>query len=154
MSASLVYSIFVDMAAAAAAAPRKRPSWVFMMFDALDETRSTTSIDVSHNPASAVAQFNSGARAHRKNCKRRRRDWKLEEWVGPFARRRAALAFQARWARAACAFDVRARRGAELAREQHLDIFSFHDSWLAEILAQPPPAPPASKKQKTTAKEK
>lgn len=112
-----------------------------MMYDELDKTRSTTSIDVSHNPASAVAQFNSGARAHRKNCKRHRRDWKLEEWVGPFARRRAALAFQARWARAACAFDVRAVRGAELAREQQLDIFSFHSDWLTKALASAAAAP-------------
>jgi hypothetical protein len=122
------------------------------MFDELDETRTTTSIDVSHNPASAVVQFNTGARAHRKNGKRRRRDWKLEEWVGPFARRRAALAFQARWARSPCAFAVRARRGAELAREQNLDIFSFHSAELAAALEQPPSAPAMSTAKKNKIK--
>jgi hypothetical protein len=111
--------------------------WVFLMFDELDKTRNTTSIHISKIPASAVAQFNSGKRDHRKNSKYVVRDWKLEQWIGPFKSREEARMFANRWARSQCALYTRVMRGAELARDHKpmsLDVFSFHKQRLIEAL--------------------
>ncbi len=121
---------------AAPARPKKRPLWVYLMFDEADKTHNTTSIDVSRHPEVAVTEYNSGKRAHRKNGKKNRRDWRLEQWIGPFAKRRLAKLFHARWARSACALDVRTVRGAELALEENLTVFSFHRERLCDAVAK------------------
>jgi hypothetical protein len=133
----------------AVAAPKKlcygtsKRAFVFMMYDHLDETRASTSIEISSRPASAVAEFNEGVRKHRKSSKKRRRDWRLEQWVGPFKHRREARQFQIKWARAPCRFDDRVLKGAELARDLDLNIFTFHKADLLQrVEAAHAPATP------------
>lgn len=111
--------------------------WVLLMFDELDLTLNTTSIHVSKIPASAVAQFNTGKRELRKNTKNRKREWKLEQWIGPFISRDEARVFAGRWARSQCALYARVMRGAELARDYKpvpLNVYTFHKQQLIEEL--------------------
>jgi len=119
-------------------------AFVFMMYDHLDDTRSSTSIEISSRPASAVAEFNEGVRKHRKSSKKRRRDWRLEQWVGPFKHRREARQFQIKWSRAPCRFDDRVLKGAELARDLDLDVFTFRKADLLQRVEQAHTPPPPS----------
>jgi len=116
------------------AAEKSLQLWVYLMFDEADATRRTTSLDISRRPATAVSEYKSGKRVHRKNGKKITRDWRLEQWCGPFARKRLAKHFLARWSRSACALAVRARRGAELALEEGVNVYSFHCEQLRSII--------------------
>jgi hypothetical protein len=124
--------------------PAKHRTFVFLMFDERDETRKTTSIEMSHNPPEAVSEFNSGERTHRKNGKNNVRVWKLAQWIGPFRHRRDARNFLARWHRSLCNLEERERRGLELAFEDNLNLFTYEKRRLIDMAkASTPAATPA-----------
>ena len=120
-----------------AAARRDRPPslFVYLMFDNNDkDTEQTTSIEIAANPAADVLRYNRGLNKHRKSGKANARDWRLQQWVGPFNAYEAAKAFQSHWTRAANNLAQRIVRGAQLALSLHLAVYSMNEAKLKEML--------------------
>lgn len=113
-------------------------AFVFLMFDEQDAERATSSIEVSRRPETAVCQFNSGVRKHRKSSKTYEPMWRLELWIGPFRSRGDAVQFQQQWNRApARLFEERVLHGAKLASKHGgVNVFTFHDDGLRKLLEQ------------------
>lgn len=131
-------SAAADAAVAATTAParlRRKRKFVFLMFDELDKSRMTTSIETSSDPPAAVAEFNGGKRKHRKSGRDAKRDWRLEQWIGPFKHRSMASQFQTKWNRAPRALMSRVIKGAELAFENNVDLFTFRPRELITLIA-------------------
>lgn len=105
------------------------------MFDNNDKDEQTTSIEIAANPASDVLRYNRGIKKHRKSGKAHTRDWRLQQWVGPFNRYEAAQMFQSHWTRSGRDLAMRIVRGAQLALSLRLAVYSMEEAKLRELLA-------------------
>ena len=99
--------------------------FVYLMFDQNDAKTETTAIEIAANPAEDVLRYNEGAKKNRKSGKAHTRDWRLQQWIGPFNTAEAATLFQTVWAHSAKNLDKRIKRGAQLAIDMELAIFTM-----------------------------
>lgn len=99
--------------------------FVYLMFDQNDVKTETTAIEISSHPPRDVLRYNEGVKKNRKSGKCHTRDWRLKQWIGPFNTLDAASLFQSAWAHSVKNLDKRAERGAELAKDMELAVFSM-----------------------------
>jgi len=115
---------------------RSPTHFVYLMYDNNDADVQTTSIEIACNPARDVLRFNRGLKKHRKSGKANSRDWRLQQWIGPFNRFEAAQHFQAHWARGGSDLATRILRGAQLASTLNLAIYSMDEIKLRSLLVK------------------
>ena len=104
---------------------RPATHFVYLMFDNNDVRTETTAIEISANPPVDVLRYNEGSKKNRKSGSALVRDWRLQQWIGPFNTLEAAVCFQTTWSHGAKNLAKRIARGAELARDAKLAIFTI-----------------------------
>lgn len=105
---------------------RPATHFVFLMFDNNDVKAETTAIEIAVNPPAEVLRYNEGAKKKRASGKAMARDWRLQQWIGPFNTLDAAAYFQTAWAHSGKHLAKRIARGAQLARDMNLAVFTMH----------------------------
>jgi len=118
----------------AARLDRPPTHFVYLMFDNNDKKGQTTAIEISINPADDVLKYNRGIKKHRKSGKANTRDWRLQQWIGPFNLYESAECFQKQWTRIGRDLSTRIVRGAQLALSLRLAIYSMDENRLRSLL--------------------
>jgi len=115
---------------------RPATHFVYLMYDNNEADAQTTSIEIASNPPKDVLKFNRGLKKHRKSGKANSRDWRLQQWIGPFNKYEAAQNFQAHWARGGSDLVTRIVRGAQLASTLNLAIYTMDEKKLRALLVE------------------
>jgi hypothetical protein len=113
---------------------RPATHFVYLMFDKNDDKLQTTAIEIASNPAVDVLKYSKGMQKNRKCGKAVTRDWRLQQWVGPFNLYESAQCFQARWARVGRDLTLRIVTGAQMALQLQLAVYSMDKPKLESML--------------------